>query len=109
MVGVKRFDVCLVSLNPTVGSELRKRRPCLIISPNSMNQSRLRTVIIAPMTTTIRKHFPTRVDLTFQGKRGQVALDQLRVIDRSRIVSKIGFIGPSTARKVISLLQTMFR
>lgn len=74
VVSVERFDVCLITLDPTVGSELQKTRPCLVISPDTMNLSRLSTIIIAPMTSTIREGFPTRVRIEFQGKKGHVAL-----------------------------------
>ena len=76
---VKRFEVHLISLDPTKGSEIKKTRPCLIISPNEMNKY-IRTVIIAPMTSTI-KNYPTRVTTTFQGKKGQIVLDQIRTVD----------------------------
>ena len=75
---VKRFEVHLISLDPTKGSEIKKTRPCLIISPNEMNKY-IRTVIIAPMTSTI-KNYPTRVTTTFQGKKGQIVLDQIRTV-----------------------------
>src|SRR5688572_22405670 len=91
VVKIKRFDVCLVGLDPTVGSEFKKTRPCLIISPDSMNLSKLKTIIIAPLTTTIHS-YPTRVTLEFQNKMGQVAFDQLRTIDRSRIIKVLGTI-----------------
>ncbi len=103
---VNQFDVFLVSLNPTLGSEIKKTRPCLIISPNEMNHT-LSTVLIAPMTTTLR-HYPSRVTSTFQGKKGDIALDQLRVIDKNRLVKKLGTIHSSTADKVLRVLQEMF-
>ena len=106
---VKRFNICLVQLNPTKGSELQKTRPCLVISPDSMNLSRLKTIIIAPMTSTIREGFPTRVDVTFQSKKGQIALDQLRVIDRGRIMKVVGTLqSAETKNKVLHILQMMF-
>ncbi len=109
MVEPKRFDICLVTLDPTVGSELQKTRPCLVISPDSMNLSRLKTTLIAPMTSTIKEPFPTRVTLEFQGKKGQIALDQLRVIDRSRIIKVVGSITKTkTSQQVLQILQEMF-
>lgn len=109
MVEIKRFDVCLIQLDPVVGSELQKTRPCLIISPDSMNLSRLKTIIVAPMTTVIREHFPTRIELEFQNKKGQIALDQLRAIDRARIVKQIGSISSlTTQRKILEILQVLF-
>lgn len=105
-VVVKRFDVCLVSLDPTEGSEIRKTRPCLIVSPDEMNRH-IRTVIIAPMTTA-GKDYPTRISCKFQGKKGQIVLDQIRTIDKSRLVSKLGGIESQTQAEVISVLQKLF-
>ncbi|MFP8487998.1 type II toxin-antitoxin system PemK/MazF family toxin [Gracilimonas sp. Q87] len=103
---VRRFEVHLISLDPTKGSEIRKTRPCLIISPDEMN-SHIRTIIIAPMTSTI-KNYPTRVTTTFQGKKGQIVLDQIRTVDKSRLVKKLGSISSSAEEKVLSVLQEMF-
>ena len=97
-------EVWLVSLDPTEGSEIQKTRPCLIVSPDEMNRN-LRTVIVAPMTTTERT-YPTRVAVTFQGKRGQVALDQLRVVDRTRLLKKLGSVQPRIARIVSSVRRS---
>ena len=99
-------DVWLVSLDPTRGSEIKKTRPCLIVSPDEMNQH-LRTVIVAPMTTADRP-YPTRVSLTFQGKSGQVALDQIRAVDRDRLVRRLGSISARTAQLVSAVLVEMF-
>jgi mRNA interferase MazF len=96
-------DVWLVSVDP---ADPRKTRPCLIVSPDESNRH-LRTVLIAPMTTT-EKPFPTRVAVTFHGKQGQVALDQLHAIDRKRLVRKLGKITPSTAIAVSNVLVEMF-
>ncbi len=103
---VKRFDVFLVNLDPTVGSEIQKTRPCLVISPDEMNRN-IQTVIIAPMTTA-RKEYPTRVSCTFQKKKGQIVLDQIRTIDKARLVKKIGAIGAKDQSEVVSILQRMF-
>ena len=103
---VSRFNVYLVSLNPTQGSEITKTRPCLIISPDEMNQT-LRTVIVAPMTTTLR-NFPSRVKTTFQGKKGDIVLDQMRAVDKGRIFKKLGSVHSVTATKVLAVLQEMF-
>lgn len=103
---VKRFDVFLVRLDPTVGTEIKKTRPCLVISPDEMNQH-LRTIIAAPLTTKGRD-YPTRIACRFQGKRGQVVLDQIRTVDRARLVRKLGRINPKTAASVIDVLQEMF-
>ncbi len=90
---MKRFDVYLVALDPTQGSEIKKTRPCLIVSPDEANRH-LATVIIAPMTTKGRG-YPTRVPCRFQGKSGQVVLDQLRTVDKGRLVKRLGQVGPS--------------
>jgi mRNA interferase MazF len=103
---VNRFDVYLVNLDLTVGSEIKKTRPCLIISPNEMNRH-IRTVIIAPMTTAGRD-YPTRVSCTFKRKKGQIVLDQIRTIDKARLVKKLGIIDPDIQSEVISVLQRLF-
>jgi len=105
-VVAKRFDVFLVNLDPTVGSEIRKARPCLVISPDEMNRF-IATVIVAPMTTKGRD-YPTRVACTFKGKHGQVVLDQIRTIDKVRLVKKLGRIGKVTQAEVLSVLAEMF-
>ena len=101
-----RLDVFLISLDPTRGSEIHKTRPCLIVSPDEMNEH-IRTVIVAPMTTQGR-HYPTRLSCTFQGKHGQVVLDQIRTVDKSRLVKKLGVISGSVQSKVLYTLQEMF-
>ena len=101
-----RFDVYLVNLDPTVGSEIKKTRPCLIISPNEINRH-IRTVIIAPMTTAGRD-YPTRVSCRFKRKKGQIVLDQIRTIDKARLMKKLGIIDPDTQSEVISVLQQLF-
>lgn len=103
---LNRFDVHLVQLDPTEGSEIQKTRPCLVVSPDEMNRH-LRTVIIAPMTS-IRRPFPTRVDCTFQKVRGQVALDQLRAVDRNRLVRRLGAIHTTTQNRILDVLGEMF-
>jgi mRNA interferase MazF len=102
---VKRFEVYLVDLNPTRGSELRKRRPCVVISPNEMYV--LDTVIIAPMTTK-GKPYPTRLPVVFRGKAGRIVLDQIRTVDRSRLVRRLGAISPASGAAVLSVLREMF-
>ena len=102
----RRDEIWLVSLDPTLGSEIRKTRPALVISPNEPNQY-LRTVIIAPLTSTEHR-YPTRVGITFQGKRGQVALDQIRAMDQQRLVRKLGAAPAKTAQAVSSVLVEMF-
>jgi len=103
---VKRFDVYLINLDPTIGSEIKKTRPCLIISPDEMNRF-IRTVIVAPMSTTGRV-YPTRVACKFQRKQGQVVLDQIRTIDKVRLVRRLGRIDSQTQTKVLSVLGQMF-
>ncbi|MCD6287394.1 MAG: type II toxin-antitoxin system PemK/MazF family toxin [Anaerolineae bacterium] len=103
---VKRFEVYLVNLDPTVGSEIRKTRPCLIISPDEMNRH-IATVIVAPMTTKGRP-YPTRVAWRFQGKDGQIVLDQVRTIDKTRLLRNLGQIGKSTQADVLDTLAEMF-
>lgn len=102
----RRDEVWLVALDPSKGSEIKKTRPCLVISPDEMNEP-LQTALVAPMTTTLR-NYPTRVNLTFQSKTGQVALDQLRAVDRQRLVKKLGAISTKTARVVSNVLIEMF-
>ena len=87
-VVVKRFEVYLVNLDPTVGSEIKKTRPCLIISPDEMNRF-IRTVIVAPMTSK-GTPYPTRVACKFRGQRGQIVLDQIRTVDKARLVRRLG-------------------
>jgi len=101
-----RFDVYLTNLDPAVGSEIQKTRPCLVISPDEMN-THIRTVIVAPMTTA-GKDYPTRVSCTFKKKKGQIVLDQIRTIDKTRLVKKLGTIDPETQLKVITILQRLF-
>ena len=105
-VVVQRFDVFLINLDPTIDSEIKKTRPCLIISPEEINRH-IRTVIVAPMTTA-GKNYPTRVPCKFQNKKGQIILDQIRTIDKSRLVKKLGVVDPQTQVDVISVLQRLF-
>jgi len=103
---VSRFDVYLIRLDPTQGREIRKTRPCLIISPDEMNQH-IDTVIIAPMTTKGRP-YPTRVPVRFKGKSGQIVLDQIRTVDKSRLVKRVGKVNELTRRQVLTLLAELF-
>ena len=105
-VVVKRFDVYLVNLDPTVGSEIKKTRPCLVVSPDEMNRN-IRTLIIAPMTSA-NKDYPTRVSCIFRKKQGQIVLDQIRTIDKTRLIKKLGTIDSRAQLDVISILQRMF-
>ena len=103
---VRRFDVWLVTLDPTVGSEIRKTRPALVVSPDEMN-THIATVIIAPKTTKGR-NYPTRVPCTFQGKSGEVVLDQLRTVDKTRLVKRLGAVDARTSDAVLDTLAEMF-
>jgi mRNA interferase MazF len=106
VVGASRFDVVLVRLDPTRGSEIRKTRPCVVISPDEMNQA-LRTVVVAP-TTTKGHAYPWRVSVTFGGKAGRIALDQIRTVDRERLVRRLGTLDSGTAQTVLETLAEMF-
>ena len=101
-----RFDIYLVNLDPTIGYEIRKTRPCLIVSPDEMNKY-ISTVIVAPMTTKGRK-YPTRIPCRFQGRSGQIVLDQIRTVDKARLVRKLGRISSSARRQVLEALSEMF-
>ena len=103
---VSRFDVFLIRLDPTQGREIRKTRPCVIISPDEMNLH-IDTVIIAPMTTKGRP-YPTRVPVRFKGKSGQIVLDQIRTVDKSRLVKRVGKIDDMTRTQVLILLAELF-
>jgi mRNA interferase MazF len=103
---IKRFEVYLISLDPTVGSEIQKTRPCLVVSPDELNH-RIRTVIVAPMTTKGRP-YPTRISCRFQAKDGQVVLDQRRTVDRARLIKRLGGIDSKTAARVLEVLQELF-
>jgi mRNA interferase MazF len=103
---VKRFEVYLVNLDPTVGSEIQKTRPCLVISPDEMNDH-IATVIVAPMTTKGRD-YPSRVNCHFQAIDGQVVLDQIRTVDKLRLVKKLGKIDASIQREILAVLAEMF-
>jgi mRNA interferase MazF len=105
-VVVNRFDVYLVGLDPTIGSEIQKTRPCIVISPDEMNHN-IRTVIIAPMTSA-SKDYPTRVPCTFKKKQGHIVLDQIRTIDKSRLIKRLGSIDSKAQLDVVTVLQRMF-
>ena len=103
---VKRFEVYLVNLDPIIGSEIQKTRPGLIISPDEMN-NHIATVIVAPMTTKGRD-YPTRIPCMFEGKEGQVVLDQIRTVNKIRLVKKLGRISASTQKEVLAVLMELF-
>ena len=103
---VKRFEVYLINLDPTVGHEIKKSRPCIVISPDELNRY-ISTVIVAPMTTKGRD-YPTRVPCTFQGKEGQVVIDQIRTVDKIRLIKRLGKIDSETQADVFSVLSELF-
>ncbi len=107
VVAVQRFEVWLVNLDPTQGSEINKTRPCVVLSPDEMNRY-LRTVTVAALTST-RRDYPSRIDCTFQGKAGQVALDDIRSVDKTRLVRCLGVLPKTTAQAACDRLQEMFQ
>lgn len=105
-LNAKKNEIWLVNLDPTIGSEIKKSRPCVIVSPDAMNKY-LATVIVAPLTSS-NKNYPSRVDSIFQGTPGQIALDQLRAVDKIRLTKKLGLLDKQTASDVHAVLATMF-
>ena len=103
---LNQYEIILVNLNPTVGSEMQKTRPCVIISPNEMNKY-LRTIVIAPMTTS-SKNYPTRVEIKHNGKIGQVALDQIRTIDKQRVIKVLGRMTKPESKEVKAILKETY-
>lgn len=102
---INQYDVLLISLDPSIGHEIKKTRPCLIISPNEMNEA-IQTIIIAPMTT--KSHnYPTRIPIRFEKKEGWVVLDQIRTVDRKRLIKKLGKIRSQEIQQVKSAIQEM--
>lgn len=106
VVNPRRFEVYLVALDPTVGSEIRKTRPCVVVSPDEANDA-LNTVVGAPMTTTVR-NYPARVRVRFQGRNGEIAIDQLRALDKRHLVKKLGTLSPDTQQRLLALLVEFF-
>ncbi len=102
---IQRFDIWLVQLDPTQGSEIKKTRPCVVLSPDEM--SALKTAIVAPITSK-GFSYPTRIQCTFQGKKGLILLDQMRAVDKSRLIQKLGVISKNAQIKTISCLQELF-
>ena len=103
---MKRFDVYLVNLDPTLGGEIQKTRPCVIVSPDEMNRH-ISTIIVAPMTTKGRP-YPSRVQCKFEGKDGQVVLDQIRTVDRTRLITNLGRLNKQTQKAILDVLEEMF-
>ena len=103
---VARFDVFVVNLDPTVGSEIRKSRPCVIVSPDEMNRY-VHTVVVAPLTTAGRT-YPSRVPVSFADRRGQVVIDQLRTVDKARLAKRLGALRADEATAVLDVLREFF-
>ena len=103
---IERFNIFLVRLDPTTGAETAKTRPCVVVSPDELYRA-ISTVIIAPMTTT-RRGWPTRVEISFQGKTGEIALDQIRTVDKVRLVKRLGKLDSATAAAVLDTLGELF-
>jgi mRNA interferase MazF len=103
---VKRFDVYLVNLDPAVGYEIKKSRPCLVISPDELNRN-ISTVIVAPMTTKGR-NYPSRVSCTFNDKKGQILLEQMRAVDKIRLIKRLGKVDSFIQAQVFSVLSELF-
>ena len=103
---IKRFEVYLINLDPTIGSEIKKTRPGVVVSPDEMNLY-IKTVVIAPMTTK-EKPYPTRIGCQLQGKEGQIVLDQMRTVDTARLVKRVGQIDRKTKTEVLARLQEIF-
>ena len=101
-----RFEIYYVNLDPTIGSEIKKTRPCVIISPDEMNHN-IATIIVAPLTSKLR-NYPTRVPCKVEGKQGQIVLDQIRTIDKTRLIKKIDTLTKITQVKVLNILKEMF-
>ncbi|EKJ86822.1 mRNA interferase MazF [Leptospira meyeri] len=102
---IKQYEIYLINLDPTVGVEIKKSRPCIVISPDEMNKC-IGTVMIAPLTTA-SKTYPTRVELAFQGKKGAIVLDQIRTVDKSRLVKKLGACDHKTIHKIKKVIKEM--
>ena len=102
---INQYDVFLITLDPTIGHEIKKTRPCLVISPNEMNHT-IRTVIIAPMTTKSRA-YPTRAPVQFEGKTGWIVLDQIRTVDNLRLIKKLGSINKKEIFQVKAVIKEM--
>lgn len=103
---IKQYQIVLVNLDPTIGSEIKKTRPCVVISPNEMNKF-LQTIVLAPMTGQPR-NYPTRVEIKSRGKKGWVVLDQVRTIDKQRIIKTLDHLTEKEISKVKSVLKEIF-
>lgn len=106
VVNISRFDILLISLDPSQGAEIKKTRPCVVVSPDEMNKY-IKTIIIAPMTSKVRD-YPTRIPVSFDNKEGNIVLDQIRTIDKSRVMKKLGVLDDKTVFLVLKVLKEMF-
>lgn len=104
---MQRYDIYWVKLDPTVGFEINKIRPCVIVSPDELNRH-LQTVVVVPLTSTIRGNYPFRLNVTVTGKNGQIALDQIRTVDKTRLVKKMGELSEHSAQQLRNILYDMF-
>ena len=103
---INQYQIILVNLNTTIGSEIKKTRPCVVISPDEMNKY-LRTVVIAPMTTT-SKNYPTRVEIKHDNRIGWIVLDQIRTIDKQRILKELGRLSKPESKELKSVLKETY-
>ncbi len=103
---LNQYDIVLVNLNPTIGTEIKKTRPCIIISPNEMNKH-LRTIVIAPMTTS-SKNYPTRIEINHNNKKGWIVIDQIRTVDKQRIIKVLGTMTNNEIKEVKLVLKETF-
>ncbi len=103
---IKQYDIFWVDLNPTIGSEIRKVRPCVVVSPNEMN-AHIRTIVVAPLTTA-SKNYPTRVPVMIGGKKGWIVIDQIRTIDKARLQKKVGVLAAQTVTKIKQIIKETF-
>lgn len=105
-MGINQYAIVLVNLDPTIGSEIRKTKPCVVVSPDEMNRN-LNTIVIAPMTTN-KNNYPTRAKVIFENKEGRIAIDQLRTIDNRRIIKTLSKISPAEIKQVKHIIQITF-
>lgn len=103
---IKQYQIILVNLDPTIGSKIKKTRPCVVISPNEMNKY-LRTIVIVPMTTS-SKNYPTRIEIKYDNKIGWIVLDQIRTIDKQRIIKQLGRLSKPEIKEVKSILKETY-
>jgi mRNA interferase MazF len=105
-MGIVQYEIVLVNLDPTIGSEIKKTRPCVVISPDEINRN-LQTIVIAPMTTNL-KNYPTRVKVNFKKKEGRIVIDQLRTIDNRRIIKSLGKISTAEIKEVKRIIHITY-